>query len=112
LHLWLADETHEGTSRDPSECPSVHSNLRRLDQVWAEPQIYLATVNALILAMRDEKAAPRARGTLERIGQPAVDPLIVAMKQDLDPDVREHAARALGDLLALAPRSEIPRLRP
>ncbi len=27
----------------PANAPSVHSNLRRLDQVWAEPQIYLVT---------------------------------------------------------------------
>jgi len=27
----------------PANAPTVHSNLRRLDQVWAEPQIYLVT---------------------------------------------------------------------
>ena len=57
-------------------------------------------VEGLIKALKDKDESVRWRGhvALGEIGEPAVEPLIQALRRDNDRGVREIAAKALGDI--------------
>jgi len=70
-------------------------------QEWSElPELGEPAVEPLIQALKDEYSDVResAAEALAKIGEPAVEPLIQALKKYINSDVRMRAARALGKI--------------